>query len=224
MIDPWYAAYLLAVAIDNRYDLNDQHWELLEKFPAINEPLRIMRLRMWETRGDTFAQAVSEVFFYATRHGTPEFSKHTLDSKNWLSLGVFNCAKMSEDGFRLRDRPTDPETAALELSTFLNANRFISQIWPGLAPVFAAYMGFPRIAADMLDLLLQKASSGYVRHSQLALAYMAVGRNHEAVTELRLACKEHDPVMAWLHLWPILDPLRTDQKFQALVKRMELRG
>jgi hypothetical protein len=221
--DPWYAAYLLATAVDGRYNAPVAHWEFLEQYPQAREPLRMMRLRMWEMKGNTFARAVSEVFFYATRHGTPDISQSTTSKKDWLMLGVFNCARMSEDGQRFRDAPSeDDEPHAQSLAKFLEGNRFIREIWPGLAPVFAATMGFHQIAQDMLDLLLKKAGNGYVRHSQLALAYMAARKNKEAVAELELACREHDPVMAWLHLWPMLDPLRKERKFKTLVKRMKL--
>jgi hypothetical protein len=57
---------------------------------------------------------------------------------------------------------------------------------------------------------------------QLALAYMAVNELEKAIKCLGHACDQHDPRMAWLHLWPILDPLRDRGEFKALVNRMGL--
>jgi hypothetical protein len=30
------------------------------------------------------------------------------------------------------------------------------------------------------------------------------------------------PLMVWLHLWPVFDPLGEDTRFKALIKRMNL--
>lgn len=45
-----------------------------------------------------------------------------------------------------------------------------------------------------------------------------------AVACLKLACDEHDPIMVWLHLWPLLSPLRDNWEFQKLIERMNLPG
>jgi len=56
----------------------------------------------------------------------------------------------------------------------------------------------------------------------LALAYMGVGRIDEAVAKLEEACKIGHPLMVWLHLWPVFDPLRGHKRFKALIRRMKL--
>src|ERR1019366_5759763 len=50
----------------------------------------------------------------------------------------------------------------------------------------------------------------------MALMYMGLDRNQEAIEELGKACRDHDPLMVWLHLWPVLDPLRGEEGFKAL--------
>lgn len=55
----------------------------------------------------------------------------------------------------------------------------------------------------------------------MALAYIGVGKNDAAVACLEQACKDANPFMAWLHLWPVFDPLRKHRGFRSLVKRMK---
>jgi hypothetical protein len=43
-----------------------------------------------------------------------------------------------------------------------------------------------------------------------------------AIDALGYACEENDPVMAWLHLLPIFDPLREEPGFKKLIERMNL--
>jgi len=56
----------------------------------------------------------------------------------------------------------------------------------------------------------------------MALMYTGLGRNQEAIEHLGKACDENDPLMVWLHLWPMLDPLREEKGFKALIQRMNL--
>ena len=56
----------------------------------------------------------------------------------------------------------------------------------------------------------------------LALAYMGVGRMDEAIAKLEEACNDRHPLMVWLHLWPVFDPLRSHERFKALMRRMNL--
>ena len=56
----------------------------------------------------------------------------------------------------------------------------------------------------------------------LALAYMAVERTEEAVAKLKEACEIGNPLMVWLHLWPVFDSLRDHKGFRTLIRRMKL--
>jgi hypothetical protein len=59
---------------------------------------------------------------------------------------------------------------------------------------------------------------------QLALAHMGLGDSDRAVTELARACDDRDPLLLWLHLWPVFDPLRDHEGFKALIERIGLTG
>ena len=43
-----------------------------------------------------------------------------------------------------------------------------------------------------------------------------------AVASLSRACDEQDPMMVWLNLWPVFDPLRDRSDFKAIVERIGL--
>jgi tetratricopeptide (TPR) repeat protein len=56
----------------------------------------------------------------------------------------------------------------------------------------------------------------------LALSYMGQGMSGEAIAELERACDDGHPLMVWLHLWPIFDPLHEHPRFKKLIRRMNL--
>jgi len=61
-----------------------------------------------------------------------------------------------------------------------------------------------------------------LRPIQFALAHIGLGHTDEAVKALSEAADECDPMVMWLHILPIFDPLRGDEEFDALVKRIGL--
>lgn len=58
----------------------------------------------------------------------------------------------------------------------------------------------------------------------LALAYLGVGKNDAAMANLEKACAEANPFTAWLHLWPVFDPIRDHRAFKKLIRKMSLPG
>jgi len=55
-----------------------------------------------------------------------------------------------------------------------------------------------------------------------ALGHMGIGDKGLAVKYLEQACDWGHPLMVWLHLWQVFDPLREDEDFKALIQRMNL--
>lgn len=62
----------------------------------------------------------------------------------------------------------------------------------------------------------------YVPASLLAQIYAALGDKDQAFLSLEKAYAEHDAFLVRLRVEPALDPLRSDQRFQALLQRMNL--
>jgi tetratricopeptide (TPR) repeat protein len=55
---------------------------------------------------------------------------------------------------------------------------------------------------------------------QLALGFIGLEEKESAISALTRAVNEGDPWAAWLHLLPLLDPLRDDPAFRAHIERM----
>lgn len=62
----------------------------------------------------------------------------------------------------------------------------------------------------------------YVPASLLAEIHAALGEKDQAFLLLDQAYEEHDPFLVRLRVEPALDPLRSDQRFEALLRRMNL--
>jgi len=60
----------------------------------------------------------------------------------------------------------------------------------------------------------------YVFPSVFAYAYLGLGDKDRALTFLERAYEEQDPALFYLKVSPLLDPLRSEPRFQALLRRM----
>ncbi|HTV53584.1 MAG TPA: hypothetical protein VMI06_01575 [Terriglobia bacterium] len=56
----------------------------------------------------------------------------------------------------------------------------------------------------------------------LAIGYMALDNHERAVMLLRQDAERGHPLMTWLHLWPLFDPLRELPEFKRLISDMKL--
>jgi hypothetical protein len=60
----------------------------------------------------------------------------------------------------------------------------------------------------------------YVFPSVFAYAYLGLGDKDQALTFLERAYEEQDPGLFTLKVSPLLDPLRSEPRFQALMRRV----
>ena len=65
----------------------------------------------------------------------------------------------------------------------------------------------------------RRSEGSYVSFSRFARTYAALGEKDLAVQALEKAFAEREP-MAWLNVDPAWDPIRTDPRFQDLVRRV----
>jgi TolB-like protein/DNA-binding winged helix-turn-helix (wHTH) protein len=70
--------------------------------------------------------------------------------------------------------------------------------------------------------LKERSRHHYVFPSVFAYAYLGLGDKEQALTFLERAYEEQDPALFYLKVWPLLDPLRSEPRFQALLRRVNL--
>ena len=80
--------------------------------------------------------------------------------------------------------------------------------------------GRKREGRKLINELRENARHRYVSGVFFAEAYVGLGEKDEAITWLERAYEEHDQWMVWVNSYPGLDPLRSEPRFQALMRRM----
>jgi TolB-like protein/DNA-binding winged helix-turn-helix (wHTH) protein/Flp pilus assembly protein TadD len=85
-----------------------------------------------------------------------------------------------------------------------------------------AVAGNRREAEKVLQTLSERAKKSYVSPFDLALIYAALGEKDKAFALLDKAVAEHSTFLVYTKWEPRLDPLRSDPRFQDLLKRIGL--
>ena len=81
--------------------------------------------------------------------------------------------------------------------------------------------GLKEEALAVLDDLKKRRAEIYVGEVSLAYVCVGLGDYEQAISWLETAFDEHDVQLEYIcEGWPIFDPLRSDPRFQALLKRM----
>ena len=83
-------------------------------------------------------------------------------------------------------------------------------------------MGKPDEAQKVLDDLLERSKQEYVSPFFSAGLYFVLGENDEGFKLAYNAYKEHDTWLCWLKIAPELDSIRSDPRYTALLKKMNL--
>jgi tetratricopeptide (TPR) repeat protein len=77
-------------------------------------------------------------------------------------------------------------------------------------------------ALKILDQLEELAKYRHVGFLWKALVWMGLGEKNKALENLEKAYLERESLLACLKTWPIVDSLRLEPRFQALLKKMHL--
>ncbi len=83
-------------------------------------------------------------------------------------------------------------------------------------------LGKPKEAEEVLDRLLEHSQQEYIPPAILACMYIVLGRDDEGFAFLEKAYKEHDQALCWLKVHPLLDRVRSDPRYIALLRKMNL--
>ena len=78
-------------------------------------------------------------------------------------------------------------------------------------------------ANKVLDELKSRAKESNISSYQIALVYVGLGEKEQALQALDEALQEHSTLLAYLKMDPRFDPLRSDPRFQELLRRVGLR-
>jgi tetratricopeptide (TPR) repeat protein len=96
----------------------------------------------------------------------------------------------------------------------------LTKYFPGLLVLLLARAGKGELARLKYRSLL---GSHVMDPFQLALAHMGLGETDEALSWLNEAVfKEFNPLVLWIHVCPVFDPLREHEGFKGLVREMKL--
>jgi serine/threonine-protein kinase len=87
-----------------------------------------------------------------------------------------------------------------------------------------AFAGRGGEARRMLARLNEATVTSFVPSPCMAMAHMAVGEVEEALRWLEHGCEEREVSLAPLRIHPAYDALRTEPRFQAILRRMNLAG
>jgi TolB-like protein/DNA-binding winged helix-turn-helix (wHTH) protein/lipoprotein NlpI len=75
-------------------------------------------------------------------------------------------------------------------------------------------------ARELIDDLREMARHQYVSGCFFAEAYVGLGQKDQAITWLEQAYEDHDQCMIYIDSYPGLEPLRSEPRFQALLRHM----
>lgn len=85
-----------------------------------------------------------------------------------------------------------------------------------------ALLGRVNAAQDILAELFQLARERYVSPYYIAVIYTGLGQTDKAFEWLRSACANHSEGLTWLKVDPTIDSLRSDERFNELIRRVRL--
>ncbi len=80
--------------------------------------------------------------------------------------------------------------------------------------------GYRRAVSQRIALLKERARTGYVSPLTLADRYVQLGDKEQAIAWLEKAYQEHAMGLQSLKMDPMYDPLRSDPRFQDLLRRL----
>jgi TolB-like protein/Tfp pilus assembly protein PilF len=85
-----------------------------------------------------------------------------------------------------------------------------------------AKSGYRGVLQNWLEGLTEISKHGYVSSYSIAEAYMRIEDKEKAIEWLEKAYEEHDSGLVSLGVEPMFDPVRSDTRFQVILRRMKL--
>lgn len=187
------------------------------------EALEIARRQSEDRIEDPLAQATYGFYLYLFRQFEAAKSileqALKLDRNDWFALLAMSLVCYALD---------DPDQALKHYDRiqFLLDYQEADWILPGLASLYAH--AAKTAPSERINVVLQwvpflmKELSSEINWFQVAIAAVGEEEPEVAVESLRRAWKREDPLVWWVHLWPVFDSLRTRQDFQSFLAELNL--
>jgi tetratricopeptide (TPR) repeat protein len=222
----WYVAFLVAVG------------RITEAEECVEEAEHSEAFRR-ETPWVQIAPFTRSLFLYIKRefiHTTLALPPEIIMNKNltgqfplqyrWPAELLMACAGFAYED--IREMPMDAETATKTSISYLKGVE--SAVLKSKVGAFSGLIVLLCMRAakwhngqeERATTLLMEMESRAESPISLALAYMGVGRSEDAIAQLERACEIGHPLVVWLHLWPVFDPLHESERFKALIEKMHL--
>ena len=215
---PWYATFLMATG-------------------RSKEALELTKARANEPSDTPWPLLTYAVFLYAARKFV-EAEHVILTAKKeyddtWLSHALWSCVSQA------RQKKAAPLLGmsipqVLADGTVVYMGLCVLEILTQLSEDDADYSSVKQTlegwVKNKLTLLESPANDSYfqplaeprVSPFHVAIGCMAMGDKQKAIDLLSQDLERDHPLMVWMHLWPLLDPLREDAQFTRLIGRMNL--
>jgi len=135
--------------------------------------------------------------------------------------------------------PSFPRTGGILLSSYAQEGRYVEALaeveklrrsngegwyWSSLAYVYGrtGQQEQARLALEILERLVGDSQTHPGWTQALLHAYLGVGRKEDAIALLQKAGAQHSSLLILLKVDPVYDPLRSDPRFQQLLRRVGL--
>ena len=144
----------------------------------------------------------------------------TLASRQY-DLAIQQFERLGDDfglGWSFREKKMYPEAIAAGQRNVSRSRRQPFQLG-NLALVYGL-AGKNREALELINELKERARQGHVSGCTFAYAYLGLGEKDQALTWLEQAYEDRDESMVYVKSDPSLDALRSEPRFEALLRRM----
>jgi TolB-like protein/tetratricopeptide (TPR) repeat protein len=103
--------------------------------------------------------------------------------------------------------------------------RMLSGNLPYVTAVLAhclGLMGRRREATELRAELVEQSRKHYIPSASVAFVYLGLNQMDHALDWLEKACEQRECTLAYLRIYPTYEPLRSEPRFQALVRKLGL--
>jgi len=205
--------YKLALELSPNYaPAHLEYGRFLQALGRNDEAMKQMAYAVELNPMDLQTRLVVGIVTYAARQYDSAISQLKELNTSQPGLGDFGL------GWCYREKKMYPEAIAVLQRVFVHTRRGPLPL-ATLASVYGL-AGRKHEAVKLIDELKERSRQQHISDSLFAEAYLGLGEKDEAMASLERAYEEHDQWMVYINSYPGWDALRSEPRFQALVRRM----